>query len=159
MRSQPSSHDASEGSYAVRTISVIVLERHEWEAIGRVVSSLRIAYPDDHWDDPEPRAVRALAAQTDATYEILAKAQIALRKQHEICIRESDVEHWTHALAVGDPITPDTPGDGMVTNPYQACTFLATARKNQAEEAREALVLVDLAIARATRRPVRSEFV
>jgi len=77
----------------VRTYQVVTFDREECSLLSNVVPSLSIAYPEGAWDEPEPRAVRALAGRTDATHELLIRAEAALVRQRDICEEQSTAEY------------------------------------------------------------------
>jgi len=139
----------------METYTVVVFNKAERQIMERVVTSLGLV--SDHPDDERARAIKALGRNgVDATHELLQRAIRGLMVFVEVCERESSVEYWTHRLsAMEGPITPETPGDGLVLNPYQACVTLAESRRGQLHDGQVALDLCREALQMTDPRPER----
>lgn len=137
-------------------VTIVRFDRPERQPFERVATSLTIAYPDERIREPEARSIFALMAKgQDVTHELLVKAREALTRQRDICDRERDLAYWTTTLSTTDePITPDTPGGGLVARPYEACRALATARTQQWQDAVDALAVIEMALPVTTPRPL-----
>ncbi len=136
----------------MKTSTSLRLSKSERAVLERVVPFLTIAYPDlpasgmelkdrrRSEEDGRRRALRSLANGEYVSRVMLERADQGLRDQLVTCVRESRPSHWEEVRreSVGD--RPATAAE------IQMAHVLVEARLRQAEEAREALALVAMAL-------------